>query len=312
MNIVQPPRLRPRAVIGVIAPASPQRDESRLDRGVRYLESLGYRVELGEHARSRFGGYLAGSDAVRIADIEAMFANRSIAAVFCTRGGYGTPRLLNGLNYRIIARNPKIFVGFSDITALQAAIFHRTRLLTFSGAMVSVDMPDGFDSESEAQFWNLLSGQTESANITQSLPLETLRGGTAEGRLWCGNLSLLVGLAGTPFAPPWRGGILLAEDIGEAPYRIDRNLMHLENMGLWKKLAGLCFGQFTQTDSGLSAAPQRSVAEITAEFAARSALPSLGNIMYGHTIKKLTLPFGAMCRIDADAQSITLTEAVVK
>lgn len=311
MKILKPARLKKGAVIGLISPASPQRDESRLERGVRYLESLGFQVRMGSNALARFGGYLAGTDAERIADIEAMFADPHVDAIFCVRGGYGTPRIVQSLNYRLIARNPKIFVGFSDTTVLQSAIFRRTGLLTFFGAMPSVDMADTFDAESEAWFWNMLMEPAENRAITQSLPLTTLRGGTAEGQLWCGNLSLLVGLAGTPFAPPYKGGILLIEDIGEAPYRIDRNLAHLENTGLWNKLSGLCFGQFTQTESAALPVPQRTVEEITAEYAHRAGLPAIGNMMFGHTAKKLTLPFGIRVRLNADKAEMHILEGAV-
>lgn len=311
MRIVKPPRLRPGATIGIISPASPQRDEARLERGIQYLEKQGFRVELGKNTSARFGGYLAGTDAERCDDLEAMFVNRNIEAVFCARGGYGTPRLLNMVNYRKIARNPKIFVGFSDTTALQSAIFRRTGLITFSGAMASVDMADIFDTESEDLFWQILTEPVETRRISQSLTIEQLYGGVADGRLYCGNLTLLAGLLGTPFAPFWKGGILLVEDIGEAPYRIDRNLMHLENAGLWKKLVGLCFGQFTQTETGQSPMPQRTMQEITAEFATRAELPSLGNIMYGHTAKKLTLPFGIKTHIDADRTQLTMLESPI-
>jgi len=215
------------------------------------------------------------------------------------------------IDYRKIARNPKIFVGFSDTTALQSAVFRRTGLITFSGAMVSVDMADNFDPESENLFWQILTEPAETRKITQSLTVEQMHGGVAEGRLYCGNLTLLTGLLGTPFAPFWKDGILLVEDIGEAPYRIDRNLMHLENAGLWKKLAGLCFGQFTQTEAGQSPMPQRTTQEITEEFAARAELPSLANIMYGHTVKKLTLPFGVKTHIDADKAQLTILESPI-
>lgn len=311
MKILKPLRLKKGALIGLISPASPQRDESRLERGIKYLESLGFRVKMGSNALARFGGYLAGTDAERIADIETMFADPQVDAIFCVRGGYGTPRIVQSLNYRVIARNPKIFVGFSDTTVLQSAIFRRTGLITFFGAMPSVDMADVFDAESESWFWKILTEPAENMAITQSLSLTTLHGGIAEGQLWCGNLSLLVGLAGTPFAPPYKGGILLMEDIGEAPYRIDRNLAHLQNTGLWNKLGGLCFGQFTQTESVAQPVPQRTVAEITAEYASRAGLPAIGNVMFGHTAKKLTLPFGIRVRLDADRAEMRLIESAL-
>ncbi|MGA1413655.1 MAG: S66 peptidase family protein [Candidatus Kapaibacteriota bacterium] len=145
MNILKPHPLNPGAKIGIISPASPQRDPDRLRRGIAYLESKGYQIQLGKHALNSYAGYLAGTDEQRVEDIHAMFADESIDAIMCARGGYGTTRILSSLNYELIRSNPKIFVGFSDTTALQSAILKNSGLITFSGAMPSVDFADDID-----------------------------------------------------------------------------------------------------------------------------------------------------------------------
>ena len=304
---LKPIALKKNGTIGVISPASPQRDSSRLDRGIAYLEQCGYRVELGRSVRNTWGGYLAGTDEERSSDIEEMFADSKIDAIFCARGGYGTSRLLNRLDYDIIQKNPKIFVGFSDTTALQSAIFRKTGLVTFSGAMPSVDMADTFNPLAEEWFWGIL---TE----TNFYKKNTIQGdrffdGGAAGKLYCGNLSVMTTLFGTEFTPDWNGGILLVEDIGDDPYRIDRMLSHCENYGLWGKLKGLCFGQFTPSDTRQSSVPQRSMNEVLNEYAERAKLPSIGNILYGHQSEKITLPFGTEVMIDGTNSYLKLIES---
>ena len=301
--------LKKNAVIGLISPASPQRDEDRLHRSIRYLESLGYRVAPGRNLLKRFGGYLAGTDEERLSDLHEMFADPDIDAVFCARGGYGSTRYLDRVDYSLIRRNPKIFVGFSDMTALQSAIFKRTGLITFSGAMPSVDMADGFEQESEEFFWRMLSSSVPPGNISPSEKILPLISGVAEGRLICGNLTMFTALCGTKFSPDYRGKILLAEEIGEEPYRIDRMLMQLEGNGVWRKLAGLAFGKFTHGNLRPTSVPQREIREVIEEFAGRAGLPAIQNLMYGHTAKKLTLPFGIMAKINGDKGEFSIVES---
>lgn len=296
--MILPAKLRPGAVIGIISPSSPQRDAARLDRGIAYLERLGYRVVVGEHARDTYAGYLAGTDEDRLADLHSMFANPQIDAIMCSRGGYGTARLLPHVDYDLIRRNPKIFVGFSDTTALQLAIFQRTGLVTYLGAMPSVDMADEFDAESEEQFWNMLTATSESAIITQSQPIQVIKGGTAEGPLLGGNLSVFTTLIGTPYMPSLKGSILALEDIGEEPYRIDRMLMHCELAGIMHTISGLLFGHFTQSNQRTSNTPSRNIADILHERSHAVNGPVINGLMFGHEPKKLTLPIGMTVMVE--------------
>lgn len=311
-TVLKPPPLKRRATIGIISPSSPQRNDDYLNRGIRYLESLGYRVKVGKHALRRYNGYLAGTDQERIEDIEAMFANPKIDAIFCARGGYGTPRILHKLNYDLIAANPKIFVGFSDITALQCALFRKTGLVTFSGAMPAVDMRDEFDPYSEECFWKILTSTEPYGAIQQPEEIVALHPGTARGRLYCGTLSLFAALCGTPFLPDARKAVYLFEDVGEEPYRIDRMLSQMENAGLFAKAGGVSFGQFTAIPTDRSATPQPPISTVLEEYVKRIDLPALGNLLYGHQAKKLTLPFGTTVRIDGNKGVLELTEAATQ
>lgn len=307
MKIIKPKPLKKNGVIGIISPASPQRDPLRLERGISYLEKNGYRVELGRSVHNTWGGYLAGTDDERRSDVEEMFANPAVDAIFCARGGFGTARFLESLDYNLICKNPKIFVGFSDTTAVQSAIFRHTGLITFSGAMPSVDMADTFHFLSEEWFWGIISHPKFYKE--HSVSGERFYKGEATGRLYCGNLTVMTSLIGTPFTPKWKDGILLAEDIGEEPYRIDRMLSHCENAGLWRKLSGICFGQFTADGARQSSVPQRPMKEVLIEYAERAKLPSLGNILYGHQSQKITLPFGCKAQVSAKESSLKLIES---
>lgn len=308
MNIIKPKPLQDGAIIGIISPASPQRDPSRLDRGIAYFESKGYTIRLGKNALKSTAGYLAGTDEERIADIESMFSDDSIDAIFCARGGYGTTRILSQLNYDIIASNPKIFVGFSDTTALQSAMFSKTGLITFSGAMPSVDFADEVDQFTEQSFFSVLTENISGKSITIDSP-KTYHEGQAEGRLICGNLCLLATLCGSPFFPPMNDSIHLIEDIGEEQYRIDRYLSQLELSGHLQNTNGILIGDFTPPSSPVATVPQRSYEEIFLDYAHRSGKPTLGDIAYGHIKRKLTFPFGIRIGMDAKSGMITFLES---
>ncbi|HYF03010.1 MAG TPA: LD-carboxypeptidase [Patescibacteria group bacterium] len=311
MKTLKAKPLRKNATIGIISTSSPQRDPTRLERGITYLESLGYRVELSKHALKSTAGYLAGTDEERLEDIHGMFADKRIDAIFCARGGYGSPRMLLKLDYELIRKKPKIFAGFSDVTALQCAIFKHTGLITFSGAMPSVDMADSFHPESEESFWRILTNPEPLGEVKQSEPIEVFKKGHAAGRLFCGNLTMFSMLCGTPFLPDFKNAVLLSEDIGEEPYRIDRILSQFENCGFFKELSGLAFGRFTQENLRPTTVPQRTMEEVLKEFTERAGLPTIANVLYGHQAKKLTLPFGAMCEMDAEKGVLKIGESAL-
>lgn len=307
-----PTALRKKATIGIVSPASPQRDMSRLDKGIRYLEGLGYTVVVGDHARSRHAGYLAGTDDQRLADLHAMFSDKRIDAIFCARGGYGSARLLNRLDYGLIRRNPKILVGYSDITSLQLALWHKARLVTFSGAMPSVDMVDNIDPLSEEQFWRVLTSRRPLGRLPQPWPITSVQDGEAEGRLLGGNLSVLVSLLGTDFMPSLRGSILALEDIGEETYRIDRMLVQLLHATVRRRPAGIAYGFWSQSARPQGSTPHRDVSEVLAERCDLTRGPIISDLMYGHERTKLTLPFGVRARISSRTASMQLLESAVQ
>lgn len=311
VHILKPPRLAPGDLIGLVSPASTIADLSRIDRGVAYLERLGYRVTVGKHVANVYG-YLAGTDDERLADLHEMFANRAVKAVFCIRGGYGTPRLLSGLDFRLIARNPKIVVGYSDITALQLAIWRRCRLITFHGPMLGVDLADPMDSFTEELFWRVLTSTKKAGNVLPSdEPISVLRPGRATGSLLGGNLALLTSIMGTRYLPSFAESLLYIEDIGEEPYRVDRMLAQLRHAGILDNAKALLGGKFTDCGPKDASKPSLSLDQVFHETAEMLAIPYLANLPFGHESRKMTLPVGIRGRVDTARGTLEYLEGAV-
>jgi muramoyltetrapeptide carboxypeptidase len=312
MGIIKPPRLRKGDVIGLIAPASTPSSEEKILKGALYLEQLGYRIKCGKHIRTVYG-YLAGNDDERSADFNEMVHDKNVKAVFAIRGGYGTPRLLQKIDYRALKANPKIIVGYSDITALQLAIFRKIGLVTFSGPMTGSEMWRDFDAYTEEHFWRLLTSNKKIGTMKNPAnePLFTLRAGKAEGRLLGGNLSLLACLIGTPYQPAIEKSILVLEDVEESPYRIDRMLAQLLNAGILHKLQGLVFGKFTDCVPSNPNDPFLTIDQILEDFVSKIECPAVANFQYGHIAKKLTLPWGLKTKIDTKKNKMEIVESAV-
>ena len=304
---IRPPRLRKGECIGIVAPASPQRDDERLRSGIRYFESLGYEVLPGENLWKRHG-YLAGTDDERVADLNAMIRDPRVRMIIAGRGGYGTTRILERIDYRALRRDPKLIVGFSDLTALGCAMLTRCGMMSYSGAMPGVDFWDigNLDPFTEASFWRAVTSSAPYGPIRQpeGSEIRGLRPGKAEGWLLAGNLTLLASLAGTPYLPKGDGAILLIEEIGEEVYRVDRLLAQLYNCGLLGRVAGLAFGAFTGTKPTRVSIDPLPIEEVIDEYVRRAGVPAIGGLLCGHITTKLTLPVGAPVRIDGTRGSM--------
>jgi len=309
MNVLVPQRLKRGDLLGIVCPAGPVHDLSRLENGVRYLEGLGYRTKVGRNA-ARSLGYLAGTDGERADDLHAMFADRNVRGIFCARGGYGTPRLLPRINFRLIAKNPKILLGYSDITALALAIWRKCRLVTYHGPMLAVDLAADVNPVAEESLWNMLTSPARHATLARAeeSPARVRQSGSATGRLLGGNLSLLVSLIGTPYLPDFRRGLLFLEEIDEAPYRVDRMLTHLGNAGILSGISGVAAGQFTRCEPGDPAVPSLTLQQIMAGTAEAVGKPFLTGFPIGHEKQMVTVPVGIRARMNADEGVITLLE----
>lgn len=300
--------------MGVVAPASPPVDADAVTRGVAALEGMGLRVRLGRHALAR-RGYLAGDDRERAADLMEMFLNPGVEGIVCLRGGYGSGRLLSWLDYRAISRHPKVFVGYSDITALHLAINRLAGLVTFHGPMVAGDMGRGLTEYSAGHLRRALFDAAPLgpvANAPDAPRPHTIRGGRATGLLVGGNLSLVVATLGTPYSIETRGRILFLEEVGEEPYRVDRMLTHLRHSGKLAQAAGVVFGECTGCKPGrerLDYPGAPSARDVVAEVLAPLGVPALFGLTIGHGTHKATLPLGVRATLDADAGTLTIEEA---
>jgi muramoyltetrapeptide carboxypeptidase len=312
MTIIKPQKLRKGSTIGLVAPASTPSTEEKIEKGAAYLERLGYRVKFGENIR-KLHGYLAGTDEERAADFNTMASDKDVNAIFTIRGGYGTPRILQMIDYNSLKQNPKIIVGYSDITALQLAIFRKIGLVTFSGPMTGIEMWKGIDPYTEEHFWQLLTS-TKKIGVLKNPndePSKILKHGKTRGQLLGGNLSMIACLMGTPFLPKLRSSILFLEDVEEAPHRVDRMLAQLFNAGILNGLAGLVFGKFTDCTPSNPSEPHLTVDQIQKEYAEKIKCPVIGNFQYGHIPRMLTVPIGLQAMLDSERNRLEVLESAV-
>ncbi|MCW3095180.1 MAG: hypothetical protein JWL77_798 [Chthonomonadaceae bacterium] len=308
---------RPRALrrgdtIGIVAPASPVPREE-LERGVALLEARGYRVVVGENvlARHPSNDYLAGTDAQRAADLNEMLARPDIHAVFCARGGYGAMRLFDRIEWDAISPEPKIFVGYSDITSLHTAIGQRCGWVTFHGPMIAAIAR--FSAERAELYWRLLEAPEAFGVLpARSDCMTTVAGGSVEGELAGGCLCLLARACGSAYAPDFRNKIVLLEDVGEPVYRADRDLMQLKNAGLLDQAAGFVIGNITGWQKQESDPPLNTPQALWQDYFAELGKPILAGFPFGHEADPITLPLGVRARLDADARTLTLLDPATR
>jgi muramoyltetrapeptide carboxypeptidase len=292
-KLIIPPFLEPGDTIGIPAPASLYRPDL-FEKGLQVLEGWGFRTRLGRR-RLRKNRFLAGSDSERAEELIGMFLDPEIKGVICARGGYGTLRLLEGFDYRVIQKNPKLFVGFSDITALLAAFWKKTGLMTFHGPMVTTLTLTA--SACRDRLRSILLGGLPEAILLP--PTGKIRGGRADGFLLGGNLTLLTNLLGTPFEPAWDGAILFVEDQGEEPYRLDRLLFHLRLAGVLERISGLLLGQLSEKKIF------KADWDLFRDSFSGLDIPIWRGLPIGHGRENLTLPLGAPVELDGDRGRLT-------
>ena len=319
-SIVKPPALRLGDTIAIVGPASPTPPED-VAEAVRNIRKLGYEVRVAASTSARFG-YLAGDDEARTRELMEAFLDPAVRVILCARGGYGSPRILDRLDYAAIRKNPKILVGYSDLTALLLAVHSRAGVVTFHGPMAGKDFSGraGLSPFASRHFFSLLDGGTSFAEAAPAWgfgqqapaePLLTLAPGEAEGPLLGGNLSTIAALLGTPFEPDFRGVILFLEDVNEEPFRIDRMLCQLRLSGKLAHARGIVLGAFTRC---VARSPRES---LTTEEVLRSSLvplriPVLAGYPSGHLSEQVTLPIGVRVRLNATAGTLSLVESAVE
>jgi muramoyltetrapeptide carboxypeptidase len=294
-----PPLLGAGARVALVAPSGPLRDAGDLERAMDNARGLGWEPVPGAHVLDR-DGYLAGSDADRVADFVAAAASDSIDGVWCIRGGYGSMRLLEAIDYDAWRWKPKALIGYSDITALHSAIGARADLITYHGPTARATLTN----LTRDSFRSVVSLGTTPYVIHHD-DTSTMRSGCARGRLVGGNLALVAALVGTPYALDLDGAILVLEDVNEAVYRIDRMLVQLALSGALAKCAGLAFGRFTEIPPDPGDA-DRPLERILQEVADRYRLPCIANAPFGHVDDQFTLPLGAVAELDADQRTLII------
>jgi muramoyltetrapeptide carboxypeptidase len=311
-SIVKPKRLAEGDTVGLVLPASATLEGDDIQLAKEQLEALGLKVVIGDHAYDRHG-YFAGRDRDRAADLNRMFADDRIAGVVCYTGGWGSPRVLPYLDYATIARNPKVLIGYSDITALLNAIHQRTGLVTFHGPVGGSSL----DPYSLDNFRRVVM-TPEPAGLLAAPPKKPtelvdranrvlhLHPGKASGRLVGGNLTLLATLMGTPYAIETEGAILFTEDVREEIYRIDRMLTQLALGGKLDRIAGFVFGRCSECK-----ATNFSLEDVLRDRFSAGPAPAISGLSFGHIEQKLTIPIGVMATLDADAGTLEVTEAAV-
>jgi muramoyltetrapeptide carboxypeptidase len=298
------PALRPEGVIGLIAPAGPATLD--VEKAGQWMRARGHELRIFPGVYER-DGYLAGSDAVRLRDLHAAFADPEIDAIFCLRGGYGTPRLLDSLDFNLLRANPKPFVGYSDITALHLAITRHAGFVTFHGPMLNADLLGDKQQPTESSLFSMLRGQLSAGSVFAhpvAYPLTTIEPGIACGPLLGGNLSMIAAVMGTDYEIDADGIILFIEDVNEPLYRIDRLLTHLRLAGKLAHIAGVLVGDMAGVDN---AALERLLKQTFEPL----CIPVLSGWRSGHCDPNLTLPMGARVRLDAGEQRVVLEQDVV-
>lgn len=296
-----PEKLKQGDTVGIICPSSPISGE-RKAQCIDAVEKLGYKVKAADNLTENYGGYMAGSGRVRAEWINKMFADSEIKAIFCIRGGDGSSRMMEYLNFDVIKNNPKIFVGYSDVTNLHLAITQNCDLVTFHGPMVSSNMVDSFDAETRNSFFNVINSREDfEFRNPEGVELKTLKEGKAEGILTGGNLSLLSASMGTPYEVETEGRILFMEEVCESITKIEKWIYHLRNAGKLKQCSGILLGQFTNIKNYSEDYDYTCCIKDALEGL---NIPVMYDIQSGHGQKIMTLPMGAVCKMDTAAGTI--------
>ena len=312
MNMIKPKPLRRGDTIGLVGISGALHEpETRFEKMLEAIDALGYKVIVADSCREEYG-YLSGTDASRAKGLNQMFRDDRVDAVVCMRGGYGVTRILDRVDFDVIRANPKLLLGYSDITALHTAIHEKVGMVTIHGPM-----PDRAWME-----FDDFSRRSMLRALTSTEPLGTLYNpegtapkcvvpGRCEGRLVGGNLSLIAALCGTPYQLNPEGKVLLLEDVGEYIYRLDSMLTQLRLAGMFERCAGVVLGGFTNCTEEYERYALH-LEDVIRDIIVPAGKPVLANLSIGHTPVKITVPLGVNCAVDAEAGTLTIIEAALE
>lgn len=316
-KILLPESLSEGDTIGIISPSGAVFESEPYEIAKETFKAMGLKVRMGKYVNSRYG-HLGGTDLERVDELNEMFRDKEIKALIALRGGSGAARILEMIDYEAIAQNPKIFLGYSDITALHLAIYAKTGLVTFHGPLAVSSWNDFsypifrrllFDKE--ALLYQ--NPQNTGNNLVQvKNRIRTITPGKARGTLMGGNLSVLTGLVGTDYLPDWEGRILYIEEIGEKIYTVDRMMSQLKLAGILKKISGFVLGKCSSCEPGGSGYGSLTLEEVTDHYIKPLNIPAYTGAMIGHIDDNSTLPNGIAAEIDADLGTIQLLNPAVR
>lgn len=295
MNSVRPVPLDPSAAIGIVSVAAPEpvTDPAFFDRGVEAIKAAGHQVVLSDHTLSR-SGYRSGAAEDLASDIHALFEAPDVGAIICAGGGINANRIVGLLDFELIARHPKPFVGVSNPTILLNAITARTGLITFHGPSVVWDFggENGIPKSTERIFWEALSCTDDCYTVPESAAWSWLVEGSLSGKILGGNLTSIQGLLGTPNAPDWDGAVLIWEDISKPVNRLDMMLTHFRDAGVLDSISGMVVGQLVACETSDGVDLDHMLLDLLADY----DFPLLTDVPFGHTSDKITIPIGAHLR----------------
>jgi muramoyltetrapeptide carboxypeptidase len=313
----KPTRLNPGDTVGVIAPASAPANPKNIDLALLAIERLGFKPRPATHLRKRWG-YLAGTDRERADDLMEVFSDKSVKCIICLRGGYGSARLLTLLDYERIRDNPKIFVGYSDITSLHCALLTKANLISFHGPMLNSDfIKENMPPFTKESFLRTLTQTSPPGNVCRGYKRKTIRvlsPGVASGPLVGGNLSILCASLATPFQPSFQNAILFFEDLDEEPYRFDRMLTQLLNARLLEQVSGFAIGinkNCKDPKAKHCTEYRQTLEEVFAERLLPIKKPIVAGLPFGHAPYNVTLPIGAEATLDAENGDLLITQPAV-
>lgn len=308
LPLIKPPALKPGDTIAISSPAGAVWDDAQIEKFVSILENSGFQVKRGQTLKEKYG-YFAGTDEFRASEINKFFLDKNVNAIFCMKGGWGCARILDKLNYEAIKNNPKVIMGFSDITSLLIAINAKTGMATYHG-------PVGNSGWNDFTIKYVKEVLVDKKIVSYAYPEEetdkfyTINPGKTQGVLVGGNLTVLASMIGSEYLPDWKNKILFLEETGEEPYRIDRMLTQLKLAGVLKNISGFVFGKCVKCEAE---EPEKAftLQQVLEQHIKPLGIPAFYGAMIGHIVNKYTIPVGINAEMDASTGSIKLLETAV-
>lgn len=302
MNLIKPKKLKKGDTIGILALSGAVESKKNILRAKKYFENKGYKVILSENVFDEYR-YLAGTDEKKVEELHKFFLNPEIKMILCSRGGYGAIRLLDKIDFNIIKNNPKIFVGYSDVSAIESSILTKTGLITFHGPMAQGDMgEDEICKLTEKSFFDVLTKTNDLKISPDKRKSKTYFTGEAKGILWGGNLATIVSMCGSDFIPT-EDFIFFAEDLNENVYKIDKMMTQLLNIEKFRKhLKGIVLGDFLKAEN------KKHLDELLTEIGKKTKVPILSGFRITHKKEKITVPYGANAELSTKNQILTITD----